>query len=109
MNTTSTSVPDNFVNLETAGLRCSPRNHKKGILPPHCFWTKIINVTSGLSRKSLSSVNPNAIDKYADVLNSFYDGTVSILYAFVTNQMETMALIHTYLCLNKKIWTNLSM
>ena len=35
---------------------------------------------------SLSSVNSNAIAAYTDALNSYYDGTVSMLYAFVTNK-----------------------
>ena len=40
-NITFTSVPDNFVNLETTGPRRSPRNHNKGILPPNCFGPKL--------------------------------------------------------------------
>ena len=39
----STVIPNNFINIETTGLRRSPRNHKSGKLSPNCFLMRIKN------------------------------------------------------------------
>ena len=44
------SEQNDFINLETAGLRRSPRDHQPGSLPPNCFMVKSQCFASSFSK-----------------------------------------------------------
>ena len=52
----NTSEENNFINLETAGLRRSPRNHQPGSLPPNCFMVKSQCFASSFSNNVIAGM-----------------------------------------------------
>ena len=89
----SRRVEDEFINIETTGLRRSPRINKGGPLPKGCFCSKVFSVLPKLvftlytnindqSRYTTKSVN------HLQVLNTYYDGTLNLTKNYVMTSLK---------------------
>ena len=85
------SEQNDFINLDTAGLRRSPRDHQPGSLPPNCFMVKSKCFASSFSKNVIAGMKKyflvnDKVAAYTDAVNLYYDGTISMMYAFVTSK-----------------------
>lgn len=75
----SRRVEDEFINLETIGLRRSPRTNKGGPLPKGCFCSKVFSVLPKLVFTLYANINDQSSYtsksvNHIQALNTYYDG-----------------------------------
>ena len=89
----SRKIEDEFINLETTGLRRSPRSKKGGPFPKGCFYSKIFTVVHMLVFILYAHINQELTHttksmNHLQALNTYFDGTINYTHNYVMTTLK---------------------